>query len=85
MSERALELLNQAREKLRGKRLVNCKLLKSCKLWEGSHEHQSFQYGGLKVSQVLEKIKRLYACDDRTPDENEYLEALKATLMLDIS
>jgi hypothetical protein len=59
---------------------VDPKHLQTCRLWEGSNEQISHKYGGLSSSAVLDKIKRLERCDDRTPEENEYLRALKATL-----
>lgn len=59
--------------------LVSVVHLRKCKLWVGGMEHLEFQYGGLKMKSVLTKIKSLELSDDKTPDEVEYLEALRKT------
>jgi len=62
-------------------RLVNIIPLKKCRLWYGSLEQSDFLYcGGLYESQVRVKIKQLEACNDRTAQEEEYLNGLRAAL-----
>lgn len=62
-------------------RVVSTAFLRPCKLWDGSHEFLEYKYGsGLRRSRVVHKIGLMEACDDLTPDEQEYLEALRKTL-----
>ena len=42
-------------------------------------EEQDFQYGGIRASRVAARIREFEAADDRTPAEDEYLEALRQT------
>lgn len=61
--------------------IVSVKYLKLCKLWEGSMLHNTFKFGGgLPLEDVQMKYFTLTACDDRTPAENELLEALRKTI-----
>jgi hypothetical protein len=61
-------------------RILTCRFLRVCKLWDGSNEYLDFTQGkGIRASRVAAHIKSLEACDDRTPAEDEYLEALRQT------
>jgi hypothetical protein len=62
-------------------RILSSRFLKLCKLWPDSMEFLNFKYrGGITSSQVKVKIAAMERADDRTPCENEYLDALKRTL-----
>lgn len=58
-------------------RLVDVTPLKGCVLWSGSQEETDYMFFGLRLGAVLDKIARLEACDDLTPNEVQYLQALK--------
>ena len=59
--------------------IVSAKHLKKCVLWYGSSEELDFNFGGLKLAVVKKKIESLQRCPDRTPNEDEYLQALIKT------
>lgn len=62
-------------------RLVSVKALKECQLWEGGQLHSTFTFTGrLLLGEVLEAALMLQACDDRTDNEEAYLDAMRATV-----
>lgn len=62
-------------------RLISAKHLRGCRLWENSTEQLLFQGSGLTVSAVAQRAAILGRCDDLTPGEEEYLAALRKTLV----
>lgn len=61
--------------------LVDISLLREQRLWKGSHEQHCFEvHGGVLLGQLIEKRKILNHCDDLTPDEVNYLDALNKTI-----
>lgn len=53
--------------------------LKKCALWEGSDLHTDFRYSGIGYEKVVRDIARMEKLDDLTPNEVQWLEALRRT------
>jgi len=78
--ERVLEIAQNLSAPMMG-RLVAVTHLKHCQLWQGSMMELDFRYKGcLTLGTVLDKGVKLQRCDDRTPDENQLLEAIRLTV-----
>ena len=60
--------------------LVNCFRLKQCVLWKGSVLEQQFNYGGVTINTLNERITQLKRCDDLTAKEIEWLEAMESAI-----
>lgn len=59
---------------------VDLSRLTKCKLWPGSQEETTAKYSMLTSEWLERRLEALRRCDDRTEGEQEYLEALEATL-----
>lgn len=61
---------------------IDAFLLKKCVLWPGSLIQQEHQHGDIQLDHLRDIVVRLEKADNRSKHENEWLQAIKATIKL---